>query len=75
MNTRRTAGSDYELAAQAAKLWPNRKHEASPLLGLLCYLNLHRWRRLELSKLMPGKNILHCFWCSKVKVDGVVYDI
>jgi len=25
--------------------------------------------------LAPEKNILHCFWCSKVKVDGVVYDV
>jgi hypothetical protein len=28
-----------------------------------------------LAMLVPGKDILHCFWCSKVKVDGVVYDV
>jgi hypothetical protein len=65
----------YEVAVQAAKLWPHRKHEASSLLGLFCHLGIHRWRRLDLTKLMPAKNILHCFWCSRVKVDGVVYDV
>jgi hypothetical protein len=67
--------SDYELAVRAAKLWPNRKHEASSVLGLLCRVGLHRWRHLDLAQLMPGKDIQHCFWCSRVKVDGVVYDI
>jgi hypothetical protein len=66
---------DYEVAVQAAKLWPNRKHEASSLFGLFCHLGIHRWRRLNLAKLMPNKDILHCFWCSRVKVDGVVYDV
>jgi len=35
---------------------------------------MHRWRRLELSKLIPNKDIAHCFWCSKVKIDGAVYE-
>jgi len=69
------SSSDYELAVRAAKLWPHRKHEAISVLGLLCRLGLHRWRRLNLTKVIPNKNILHCFWCSKVKVDGVVYDV
>ena len=69
------ADSDYEVAVRAAALWPNRKHEANSALGLLCRLGLHRWRRLDLSMLTPDKDILHCFWCSKVKVDGVVYDV
>jgi hypothetical protein len=67
--------SDYELAVRAAKLWPNRKHETGNVLGLLCRVGLHRWRQLDLAQLMPGKDIYHWFWCSKVKVDGVVYDI
>lgn len=66
--------TDYELAVRAAKLWPNRKHEANALLGLFCRTGLHRWRRLDLSQLAQNKDILHCFWCSKVKVDGVVYE-
>jgi hypothetical protein len=67
--------SGYEVAMRAAKLWPNRKHESNGVCGLLCRVGLHRWRRLNLAMLMPGRDILHCFWCSKVKVDGVVYDI
>jgi len=67
--------TDYEVAIRAAKLWPNRQHESNGVFGLLCRMGLHRWRRLDLSKLMPDKEIDHCFWCSKVKVDGVVYDI
>lgn len=65
---------DAELAVRAARLWPNREHEASSVLGLLCRVGLHRWRRLDLAALAPDKEIVHCFWCSKVKVDGVVYD-
>lgn len=75
MQSRVETACNYEVAVQAAKLWPNRKHEASSLLGLFCHLGIHRWRRIDLAKLMPTKNILHCFWCSKVKVDGVVYDV
>ena len=67
--------SDAEIARRAAKLWPNREHESSAVAGLLCRVGLHRWRRLDLARLMPGKDIAHCFWCSKVKVDGVVYDV
>jgi hypothetical protein len=74
MKSRESASPDSELAARAAKLWPNREHEASGALGLLCRVGLHRWRRLDLSEFAPGKEIAHCFWCSKVKVDGVVYD-
>jgi len=75
MKSTEDAETDYELAVRAAKLWPNRKHEASSVLGLLCRVGLHRWRRLDLAMLMPGKDIHLCFWCSYVKVDGVVYEI
>jgi hypothetical protein len=67
--------TDLELAIRAARLWPNRQHEANSALGLLCRVGLHRWRRLDLAALVPDKDILHCFWCSKVKVDGVIYDV
>jgi hypothetical protein len=66
---------DFELAVRVAKLWPNREHEANSVFGLLCRIGLHRWRRLNLKMIAPDKNILHCFWCSKVKVDGVIYDV
>jgi hypothetical protein len=67
--------ADYEIAVRAARLWPNREHEASAVLALLCRIRIHRWRRLDLSELLPAKDISHCFWCSKVKVDGVVHDV
>jgi len=65
---------DLEIAARAAKLWPNRHHESSSICGLFCRLGLHRWRRLDLAEIIPGRDIAHCFWCSKVKVDGRVFD-
>jgi hypothetical protein len=65
---------DSELAIRVAMLWPHREHESNSVLGLLCRVGLHRWRRLDLATLVPDKDILHCFWCSKVKVDGTVYN-
>jgi len=70
----RQAQQDSELAIRVAKLWPNREHEADAVLGLLCRAGLHRWRRLDLATLVPDKDILHCYWCSKVKIDGTIYD-
>jgi hypothetical protein len=67
--------SESELAANVAKLWPHREHEANSALGLLCRTGLHRWRRLDLSSVAPGRDIAHCFWCSRVKIDGVIYDV
>jgi hypothetical protein len=66
--------SDSELAARVAKLWPHREHEASSVLGLLCRAGVHRWRRLDLATLVPNREVLHCFWCSKVKIDVVIHD-
>ena len=74
MNGPENTLSGYELAIRVAKLWPHREHESASVLGLLCRVGLHRWRRLDLATLVPDKEILHCFWCSKVKVDGIAYD-
>ena len=74
MEGRKNALPDSELAIRVAKLWPHREHESNSVLGLLCRVGLHRWRRLNLATFMPERDILHCFWCSKVKVDGIVYD-
>ena len=74
MKEREKMPPDSDLAIRVAKLWPHREHESSALMGLLCRVGLHHWRRLNLATLMPEKNILHCFWCSKVKIDGVIYD-
>ena len=69
-----TTSLDSELAHQVAKLWPHREHEANILLGQFCRVGLHRWRKLDLTTLVPDKSVLHCFWCSRIKIDGVVYE-
>jgi len=74
MREPKNALPDSEVARAAAGLWPNRQHEANSVLGLLCHIGLHRWRWLDLAALIPAKDILHCFRCSKVKVDGIIYD-
>lgn len=74
MNSSIQAFPDSELAVRAAKLWPHREHPSSSILGLLCRAGLHRWRRLDRATVVPDKDIRHCFWCSKVKIDGVIYD-
>ena len=65
--------SDAELATALAKLWPHREHEAKAVMGLACLFGWHRWRRLALDQLVPGKEVQYCFWCSKMRIDGVVY--
>lgn len=72
MNHSAHTGPDPELVRRAARLWPHREHEANGALGLFCRVGVHRWRRLDLEALMLGHDFLHCFWCSKVKIDGVV---
>ena len=75
MHSPKDAAPDSDIALRVARLWPHREHESNSLLGLLCRVGLHRWRRLDLANLMPDKDVLHCFWCSRVKVNGVIYDI
>jgi hypothetical protein len=64
---------DSELVASMAKLWPHREHESNWLKSLFCTLGLHRWRRLNLDELVPGREVHHCFWCSKIRIDGLIY--
>jgi hypothetical protein len=66
--------SDAALAAALGKLWPHREHESNAVKSLLCHFGLHRWRQLDLKELVPDKEVQFCFWCSKVRVDGVIYD-
>jgi len=75
MKDAQSTESDLELARRMAKLWPNRQHEASGVFGLLCRIGVHRWRTLPLTSLVPERKIRHCFWCTKVEVEGVVYDV
>ena len=65
---------DAELAKSLAKLWPHREHEAGPIRGLCCRIGFHRWRALDLSNLVPGRQVRYCFWCSRVRMDGVIYE-
>jgi len=65
--------TDQELATALARLWPHREHEAIAISGLLCRLGVHYWRSLDLSELVPNRQVRFCFWCPKVKIDGTVY--
>lgn len=64
---------DADLAVRVAKLWPHRQHESSWLKRLFCTVGVHWWRSLNLTELVPGKKIQHCFWCSKVRINGIIY--
>ena len=66
---------DAALAASLAKLWPHREHESSAVKNVLCRLGLHFWRHLDLEDLVPDREVRFCFWCSKVRIDGVMYDV
>ena len=66
--------SDALLIASLARLWPHREHESSAVAGLLCRTGIHFWRRLETSQLAPRRNVRFCFWCSKIKLDGVIHN-
>lgn len=70
----RSASVDPSLIAALARLWPHREHESSALKSLSCRVGLHRWRQLDLSELYPEKEVRYCFWCSKIEVDGVIYE-
>ena len=65
--------SDRELVGSLARLWPHRGHESNAVKNLFCSVGLHRWRELDLSALYPGKEVRFCFWCSKIRVDGTIY--
>jgi hypothetical protein len=64
---------DPDLAAQLARLWPNRLHESNWLKNFLCWLGLHRWSPLGQASALPGREVKFCRWCASVKVDGVNY--
>ncbi len=65
---------DFALAKELARLWPHREHESGPIRGLCCSIGLHRWRKLDLSETLPGRDVSFCFWCSKIKIDKVIYE-
>ncbi len=68
-------GSDAAVAKSMAKLWPNRLHESSAFKNLPCHFGWRRWAQLDVEKLLPEKKeVRFCRWCSKVRIDGVIYD-
>ena len=75
MSDAKNSEADHEPAIRLGKLWPNRQHEASAVFGLLCRVGAHRWRALDLTLLAPEREIHYCFWCSKVRIDGTLYDV
>jgi hypothetical protein len=66
--------ADAELIKSLARLWPHREHESNSVKNLFCWVGLHRWRRLDLSEMVPGREVRFCFWCSKIRVDGVIHE-
>ncbi len=66
--------ADMALVASLAKLWPHREHESNAIKYLACRVGLHRWRQLDLSELHPGEEVQFCFWCPKIRVNGVMHD-
>ena len=66
--------ADPALIASLARLWPHREHESNAVKNLFCCAGLHRWRQLDLSELHPERDVWFCFSCSKIKVDGIIYD-
>jgi hypothetical protein len=72
ISSRQASGA--ELARSLAKLWPHREHESNALKGLCCRGGLHRWRKLDLSEVAPGRDVDYCFWCSKMRIDGRIYE-
>jgi len=69
-----TQPADSALIASLAKLWPHREHESNAVKNLFCCAGLHHWRQLDLSELHPDRQIRFCFWCSKIEVDGSIYE-
>jgi hypothetical protein len=65
--------ADSVLITSLARLWPHREHESNAVKNLFCLAGLHRWRQLDLNELYPAKEVRYCFWCSKIKVNGVIY--
>jgi hypothetical protein len=65
--------TDAGLAVSLARLWPNREHEANAVAGLLCRAGGHYLNTLDLTEHAPDREVRFCFWCSRVKIDGVIH--
>lgn len=65
---------DVELARSLAKLWPHREYESSAATGILCRIGLHHWSKLDVEDHAPNREVRFCFWCSKIRIDGSIYE-
>jgi|HubBroStandDraft_6_1064221.scaffolds.fasta_scaffold673564_2 hypothetical protein len=71
----RAPGSDAALATSLKKWWPHREHESSSLKAFSCFCGIHRWRELKIQEFLPpGKEVRFCHWCSKIRINGVIYE-
>jgi hypothetical protein len=70
----RAPSPDAALAPSLANLWPYREHESNAVKSLLCRSGVHRWRRIDLRQLGPDRDVTFCFWCSKIRIDGTLYE-
>lgn len=69
------AASDAALATSLKKWWPHREHESSSIKACFCLCGLHRWRSLRIEEFLPaGKQVRFCYWCSKIRIDGIAYE-
>jgi hypothetical protein len=71
----RAPDSDAALATSLKKWWPHREHESSSLKAFSCFCSIHRWRELKIQEFLPpGEEVRFCHWCSKIRINGVIYE-
>jgi len=68
------SASDSDLARSLARLWPHRWHESSVWKNVLCFIGLHRWAKLDLTTLVPDRDVSFCRWCDRITIDGESVD-
>jgi hypothetical protein len=67
--------SDAALATSLKKWWPHREHESSAMKAWCCRCGVHRWRALKIEKFLPpAKEVRFCYWCSKIRINGVIFE-
>ncbi len=67
--------SDAVLATALKKLWPHREHESNCVKAFFCLCRIHRWRQLNIQQFVPqGKEVRFCHWCSKIRINGTIYE-
>jgi len=59
-----------ELATQVARLWPHRECEAHFVLRRFCSVGSHWWRQVDLSELVPGRDIHFVSHAKRENRDG-----